>query len=135
MKSINRTCNFVLTLVLLVVSSLFVIPAFATGIAVPTNIINAPKAQFIGSMVTVNNDSIGKIPASVTALNPQFKDCAACNTWFNDSVALPAVSGLYAKFTNAGTQKGWAANGAVGFIGSCVSSQTGDFCPANATPE
>ena len=104
--------------------------ANATTPAVPTNIVNAPKAQFIGSMVTANNDNIGKINATATPLNPQFKDCAACNTWFANSNGLPAVSGIAAKFTNTNPQKSWAVGGYVGFIGSCVDSNTGNSCAA-----
>lgn len=93
---------------------------------VPTNIVNAPKAQFIGSMVTANADKLNLVPTTVTPLNPQFKDCVACNNWLANSIGVS--SGLTAKFTNATLQTSWSKTGLVGFIGSCVDSQTGNAC-------
>ena len=97
---------------------------------VPTNIVNAPKAQFIGSMVTANADKLNLVPTTVTPLNPQFKDCNACNNWLSNSIGVS--SGLAAKFTNSTLQTSWGKTGLVGFVGSCVDSQTGNSC---AVPE
>lgn len=113
--------------VILAALAFIVMDANATVLPpVNTNIVNAPKAQFIGSMVTANNDSAGKITATATPLNPQFKDCAACNAWFGNSNGV--ASGLAAKFTSTNMQTAWTRNGLVGFIGSCVDSQTGNAC-------
>lgn len=94
-----------------------------TGVpAVPTNIINAPKAQFIGSMVTSIEGSIQKISPSVTHVNPQFKDCNACMNWLDNGTTATA------KFTKTTTQSAWTSQGSLGFVGNCIDSQTGGIC-------
>lgn len=104
--------------------------ANATSVSVPTTITNAPKAQFIGSMVTANNDNSGSkvIRQAVTPLNPQFKDCTACRNWLDDQ-----TTGLVAKFvggnSSAPMAASWAVTGYIGIIGKCVDSLTGYACP------
>lgn len=100
----------------------FVVPAHASALPpIDTRIVNAPKAQFIGSMVT---SASGKFAATVTPANPQFKDCAACNAWL-DSATLNTSA---AKFTNAAVQAVWVTNGFLGYVGDCVDSNTGLSC-------
>lgn len=121
---------------LLVVVSMWMVvgcdsTANATGLPpVPTNIVNAPKAQFIGSMITANADKTSLVPTTVTHVNAEFKDCSACNNWFTNSNGLPAVSGLAAKFTSTTLQNSWSKTGFIGYVGSCVDSQTGYSCQA-----
>lgn len=110
---------------LVVVTMLIVNQASATGLpAVNTNIVNASKAQFIGSMITANGEKTSLVPTTVTHVNAEFKDCTACNTWFASS----NVSGLAAKFTSTTMQTSWGKSGLIGFVGSCVDSQTGLSC-------
>lgn len=113
---------------LVVVTMLAMNQASATGVAVPTNIVNAPKAQFIGSMVTANGEKTSLVPTSVTPINPQFKDCAACLKWLDGSTVSAAV----AKFTSATLQTSWGKTGLIGFVGECVDSNIGNNC---AVPE
>lgn len=99
----------------------FVVPAQASALPpVPTTITNAPKAQFIGSMVT---SAVGKFATTVTNVNPQFKDCAACNSWLDNATLTEK-----AKFTNAALQTVWDSVGYVGFVGDCINSNTGLSC-------
>lgn len=88
---------------------------------VPTNIVNAPKAQFIGSMVT---SASGKFAATVTPANPQFKDCAACKEWLSGATLTDNV----AKFTNSAVSAVWDTAGFLGYVGDCVDSNTGLSC-------
>lgn len=107
---------------LVLVTMVYMGHANASGVAVPTNIINAPKAQFIGSMVTQIEGSIQKISASVTPVNPQFKDCNACTNWLDNGTTATA------KFTKTTTQSAWTSQGSLGFVGNCIDSQTGNIC-------
>lgn len=93
---------------------------------VPTTITNAPKAQFIGSMVTATP---GKFTTTVTPLNPQFRDCAACTAWLDGATLTENV----AKFTDAQVQTVWGTSGYLGYVGTCVNSLTGAVC--SATPQ
>jgi len=88
----------------------FVVPAQASALPpIDTRIVNAPKAQFIGSMITA---APGKFNATVTPANPQFKDCAACNAWL-DSATLNTSA---AKFTNSAVQAVWVTSGFLGYV-------------------
>jgi len=101
----------------------------ASATALPpvnTNIVNAPKAQFIGSMIT---SASGKFAATVTPANPQFKDCAACTAWLDGATLTDAVG----KFTNTAVQSVWGTAGFLGYVGTCVDSTTGAVC--SATPQ
>lgn len=103
----------------------FVVPAQASALPpIDTRIVNAPKAQFIGSMLTATP---GKFAATITPMNPQFKDCAACNAWLSGSTLTEAI----AKFTDTTMQTVWGTSGYFGYIGTCVDSTTGAVCPAN----
>ena len=121
--------------VLLAAIAFMVMDANATALPpVPTNIVNAPKAQFIGSMITAQTNSTATqvIRQSVTPINPQFKDCEACNSWFeNLSSSNP---GLIAAFAGSGNGIGasllgsWEKYGYVGYIGGCSDITTGLSC-------
>ena len=117
------------------VCSVFMMFGQANATVLPpvnTNIVNVNKAQFIGSMVTSNNDSSASksIRQAVTPLNPQFKDCTACNQWLSDIAANTA--GIAAKFVGSTSannmQTSWGNTGYVGYIGSCTNILTGSSC-------
>lgn len=99
-----------------------------------TNIVNAPKAQFVGSMIVsqTNTTSTQVIRQAVTPLNPQFKDCDACNAWTANLES--ANPGLIAAFVGSGNGIGaslpasWAKYGYVGYIGGCSDITTGASC-------
>lgn len=109
----------------------------ASAVSLPpvnTNIVNANQAQFIGSMITSQTNSSGTqvIRQAVTPINPQFKDCDACNAW-TASIASPSP-GLVALFVGEGNGVGknmpsnWAKYGYVGYIGGCSDITTGNSC-------
>lgn len=120
---------------LVVVTMVFVSQANAASLPpVNTNIVNANKAQFIGSMITAqtNTTSTQVIRQAVTPLNPQFKDCDACNAWAANLES--ANPGLISTFVGSGNGIGaslpsnWAKYGYVGYIGGCSDITTGASC-------
>lgn len=116
---------------LLVVVSMWMVVgcdnANAAGLpAVNTNIVNANKAAFVGSMITSQTHNSGTvvIRQAVTPINREFKDFAACEAWVAN-LATPD-SFLVARFIGEGNGQGknlatdWEKYGYVGYIGGCV---------------
>ena len=98
---------------------------------VNTNIVNANKAAFVGSMVTsqTNPTASEVIRQAVTPLNREFRDFAACENWLaNLAGATPGVS---ATFIGNGNGVGrlldadWVKYGYIGYIGGCVDITNG----------
>jgi hypothetical protein len=110
----------------------FVVPAQAASLPpVNTNIVNANKAAFVGSMITAqtNPTATEVIRQAVTPLTVEFRNIEACQAWLaNLAGATPGVS---ATFIGNGNGAGknldadWAKFGYIGYIGGCVDTTDG----------
>lgn len=119
-----------------ITAAYFVVPAHANSLPpVNTNIVNANKAAFVGSMITsqTSNTSTKTIRQAVTPVNREFKNCEACNAWVAN-LDLPNP-GLVAKFVGNANGSGnlldadWTQYGYIGYIGGCSDITTGLSCP------
>ena len=110
----------------------FVVPAQASALPpVPTNIVNANKAAFVGSMITAQTNPLATevIRQAVTPLTVEFRDFAACKDWLaNLAGATPGVS---ATFIGNGNGVGknldadWVKFGYIGYIGGYIDITNG----------
>jgi len=119
-----------------ITAAYFVVPAHANSLPpVNTNIVNANKAAFVGSMITAQTNSTATevIRQAVTPVNREFKNCEACNAWVANLDS--STPGLVAKFIGNGNGIGqnletdWAKYGYIGYIGGCSDITTGLSCP------
>lgn len=115
-----------------ITAAYFVVPAHASTLPpVNTNIVNANKAAFVGSMITAQTSSLANqvIRQSVTPLNVLFSNMAACETWVGNLGSI--APGLTAKFIGSGNGIGgslaasWDKYGYVGYVGGCVDTTSG----------
>lgn len=111
----------------------------ASATALPpvnTNIVNANKAAFVGSMITsqTNPTASEVIRQAVTPLTIEFRSIEACQAWLtNIASATPGVS---ATFIGSGNGVGklldadWIKYGYIGYIGGCVDITDGSVTVA-----
>lgn len=111
----------------------FVVPAHASTLPpVNTNVVNANKAAFVGSMITAQTSTLATqtIRQAVTPIVVEFRTISACETWISNIGS--STPGLVAKFAGNANGYGsvklaadWEKYGYVAYIGGCVDITNG----------